>query len=169
MSAHLESLSQSYYLHASGQTPDFSSFETLYTYFHAWQMRFFGGGKSEIIWGEKEYDMASQFQRRWHFYGRERRFFVRSVKTVRWATQRAQAGDHFAVLAGTRCLYVISEVSDGYELIGPAYADGMMRSSESGTEPRAAAIDFIDPPKYIWLESIFLKKGHADVAVNPRL
>ena len=61
MSAHLESLSQSYYLDASGQTPDLSSFETLYTYLHAWQMLLIGGGKSESTWGEEKFDMASQF------------------------------------------------------------------------------------------------------------
>jgi hypothetical protein len=138
-------------LDASGQIPDLSSFKKLYTYFHAWQMRLFGGDKAEITWGEEECDMVSQFQRRWHFYGRERRFFVTSIKTFGWATRRAQVGDHVAVLAGTRCPYVIREVGDGYELIGPAYVHGLMESSDSVTEPRAADIDLIDPPKDIWL------------------
>ena len=111
----------------------------------------FGGDKSKITWSEEECDMVSQFQRRWHFYGRERRFFVTSIKTMGWATRRAQVGDHVAVIAGTRCPYVIREVGDGYELIGPAYVHGLMESSESGTEPRAADIDLIDPAKDIWL------------------
>ena len=68
-----------------------------------------------------------------------------------WATRRAQVGDHVAVIARTRCPYVFREVGDGYELIGPAYVHGLMRSSEIGTESRAADIDLIDPAKDIWL------------------
>jgi hypothetical protein len=137
-------------LDGNGDIPD-PSVEELFECFHAWQMITQNTRKSLESWSAERFKKQERFQRRWALYGRERRFFVSLFGLMGWATQRAQVGDHIAVIAGARCPYILRRIGDKYELVGPAYVHGLMEAPQTGYEPKAAHIALVDPPKDIWL------------------